>query len=156
MKPKDPHVQAWLEPELEARLVASLLGEASAFEQAELEQAAQSNEVLQGQLNYDPNKVDDFLLGNTAEENSALKRMAGRLVSHQQAADLGVRGLEVSLPARGELLTFHRSVQVDISKPLRLELTLAPEGKVPLWFLGAIIILLGLLAFTGSRGQVKA
>ena len=32
MKPEDPNVQAWLEPELEARLVASLLGEASAFE----------------------------------------------------------------------------------------------------------------------------
>jgi hypothetical protein len=37
MKPEDLHVQAWLEPELEARLVASLLGEASAFEQAELD-----------------------------------------------------------------------------------------------------------------------
>lgn len=37
MKPEDPNVQAWLEPELEARLVASLLGEASAFEQAELD-----------------------------------------------------------------------------------------------------------------------
>ena len=37
MKPEDPNVQAWLEPDLEARLVASLLGEASAFEQAELD-----------------------------------------------------------------------------------------------------------------------
>ena len=121
----------------------------------QLEQAAQFNVVLQGQLNYDPNKVDDFLLGNTAEENSALKRMAGRLVSHQQAADLGVRGLEVSLPARGELLTFHRSVQVDGSEPLRLELTLSPEGKVPWWFIGATVLLLGLLAIVGSRNRVK-
>lgn len=122
----------------------------------QLEQAAHSNEVLQGELNYDPNKVDDFLLGNTAEENSALKRMAGRLVSHQQAADLGVRGLEVSLPARGELLTFHRSVQVNSSEPLRLDLTLAPEGKVPWWFVGLTIALLGGLALVGSRGQAKA
>ena len=81
--------------------------------------------------------------------------MAGRLVSHQQAADLGVRGLEVSLPARGELLTFHRSVQVDGSEPLRLELTLSPEGKVPWWFIGATVLLLGLLAIVGSRNRVK-
>ncbi len=37
MKREDPNVHAWLEPEVEARLVASLLGEASAFEEAELQ-----------------------------------------------------------------------------------------------------------------------
>lgn len=37
MKPEDPDVHTWLEPELEARIVASLLNETSAFEEAELE-----------------------------------------------------------------------------------------------------------------------
>jgi Ca-activated chloride channel family protein len=34
---KNPELQTWIEPELEARLVASVLGETSAFEAAELE-----------------------------------------------------------------------------------------------------------------------
>ena len=34
---KPPHLEALIEPELEARLVAAVLGEASAFETAELE-----------------------------------------------------------------------------------------------------------------------
>ncbi len=37
MNPDDPNMHAWLEPELEARIIASLLGEASAFEEAELQ-----------------------------------------------------------------------------------------------------------------------
>ncbi len=37
MKPEDPNLDTWIEPELEARLVAQMLGESSEFEQAELE-----------------------------------------------------------------------------------------------------------------------
>ena len=37
MKPEDPNLDTSIEPELEARLVAQMLGEASEFEQAELE-----------------------------------------------------------------------------------------------------------------------
>ena len=36
----NPDLQAWIEPELEARLVAAVLGEASAFEEAELNRLA--------------------------------------------------------------------------------------------------------------------
>ena len=34
---KDPNLQEWIDPELEARVVAWVLGEASEFEAAELE-----------------------------------------------------------------------------------------------------------------------
>lgn len=37
---KNPDLQTWINPELEARLVAAVLGEASVFEQAELERLA--------------------------------------------------------------------------------------------------------------------
>ena len=43
---KNPDLQAWIEPELEARLVAAVLGEASAFESAELERLASEKPEL--------------------------------------------------------------------------------------------------------------
>ncbi len=117
----------------------------------QLEQAANLNPLLRGQLNYDPTQVDDLLRGNTAEENSALKRMAGRLVSQQSEADPGLRGIDVTLPARGDLVTFRRSVQVNSAAPLQLKLKVAPVTRVHGGFIAAVFVLLGLLAVVGAK-----
>ena len=53
MKPDEPNGETWLEPELEARLVASLLKETSAFEEAELDRLMKERpeiRVLHGRL----------------------------------------------------------------------------------------------------------
>jgi hypothetical protein len=90
---------------------------------AQLEQAANLNPMMKGQTNYDPSQQDQLLMGNTAEENSALRGIAGRLVDQQLAAEPAPEALDVTLPERGQVLTFTRSLQVDGNTPL--ELTLA-------------------------------
>lgn len=122
---------------------------------AQMEQAAAQNPFLKGALNYDPQQVDQLLLGNTAEENSALKRMASRLVSQQSEADPGLRGIDVTLPARGELVTFHRAVHVADAQPLQLRLTLKPTPTVSWWWIIGSLAFLAALAWL-SRGRDDA
>ncbi len=116
----------------------------------QLEEAARVNPVLQGHMNYKPDKVSDYLLGNTADENTALKRMAGRLVSQQSATEPALRGLDVTLPLRGEILTFQRSVQVDGDEALAIKLRVAPVRQTRWWFAGLAILVLGLVALAGT------
>jgi len=96
----------------------------------QLEQAANINPVFQqGALNWAPQQVDQFLLGNTAEENTALKAIASRIVTQQLAAETAPVALDVMLPERGQVITFGRSVQVDGGDALELELELEPSRR---------------------------
>jgi hypothetical protein len=96
----------------------------------QLEQAATANPVLQeGALNWAPQQVDQFLLGNTVEENAALKAIASRIVVQQLAAEPAPAVLDVMLPERGKVITFGRSVQVDGGDALELELDLKPSRR---------------------------
>jgi hypothetical protein len=88
----------------------------------QLEQAATLNPFMQGRLNFDPRQVDQLLMGNTVEENAALRGIAARLVDQQLAVEPTPAAIEVTLPERGEVLTFSRSLQVDGDAPLNLEL----------------------------------
>lgn len=101
----------------------------SGADNRQLEQAAQVNPLLQGKYNYDPKQFDRFIEGNTADENAALSAIAQRIVNQQLAAEPAPSGLEISVPERGSILTFGRSIQVDGGKPLHLQLTLEPERK---------------------------
>ena len=131
----------------------------------QLEEAATLNPFLKGKMNYLPQEVDVLLSGNTAEENSTLARMAGRLVSQQSAAEPALRGIDVTLfqptelkddvqasPASGELLTFQRSVQVDRTEPLRIHLKVARIKRFQGWFLPGVLAALVLLAGVGVIG----
>ncbi len=111
-------------------------------ENKQLEQAAGENPLLQGSLNYDPRQFERLLEGNTIDENTAMKAIANRIVSQQLAADPAPAALDATLPEQGTVLDFKRSVQVDGSKPMRLELAIAPEQRGG-WFYGAIVSLLG-------------
>lgn len=113
----------------------------------QLEQAANQNPVLQGNLNYDPQQLDRLTQGNTADENAALKAIANRIVTQQLAAEPAPVALDVTLPERGTVCTFSRSVQVDGGKAMFLDIKLKPSRAGGFW-LGALACLLfgGLVA----------
>jgi hypothetical protein len=108
---------------------------------AQLEQAAQENPLLQGNLNFDPQQFDRLLEGNSVDENAAMKAIANRIVSQQLAADPAPAALDVTMAERGTVLDFKRSVQVDGGKPMLLELEIEPEFPKG-WFFGIILSLL--------------
>jgi len=89
----------------------------------QLEQAASLNPYMQGKVNFDPQQIDQLLMGNTIEENTALRGIAARLVDQQLAAAPAPGAIDVTLPERGRVLTFARSLQVDGNAPLELRLT---------------------------------
>jgi hypothetical protein len=101
----------------------------SGQENRQLEEATQINPLLQGKSNYDPKQFDRFIDGNTADENAALQAIAQRIVNQQLAAEPAPSGLEISVPERGSVLTFGRSIQVDGGKPMRLQLDLERAEK---------------------------
>ena len=109
----------------------------------QLEQAANMNPLLQGKTNYDPQQYDQMLQGNTAEENSALNGIAARLVDQQLATEPAPGAINVTMPERGKVLTFTRSMQVDGNAPLKLQLDL---GKVSGANWGFILLVLAAIA----------
>ncbi|TAE77417.1 MAG: hypothetical protein EAZ84_04160 [Verrucomicrobia bacterium] len=112
-----------------------------AADNAQLEQAAQENPLLQGNLNFDPQQFDRLLEGNSVDENAAMKEIANRIVSQQLAADPAPAALDVTMVERGTVLDFKRSVQVDGGKPMLLKLEIEPQFPKG-WVFGGIIALL--------------
>jgi hypothetical protein len=115
----------------------------------QLEQAANLNPFLQGKTNYDPAQFDQMLLGNTAEENSALNGIAARLVDQQLAAEPAPGAIDVTMPEGGQVLTFTRSMQVDGNAPLKLELDLNREPRMGWGFMGLLMAGIGVVAGIG-------
>ncbi|MCW1886951.1 hypothetical protein OKA04_19585 [Luteolibacter flavescens] len=107
----------------------------------QLEQAAQENPLLQGSLNYDPQQFDRLLEGNTIDENAAMKAIANRIVTQQLAADPAPAALDVTMAERGTVLAFKRSVQVDGSEAMKLELVIEPMQSRG-WAFGIILCVL--------------
>lgn len=108
---------------------------------SQIQRAAEANPVLRGGYNYDPKQFDRFLEGNTADENAALKEIANRIVTQQLAAEPAPVALDVTLPERGTVLTFGRSVQVDGDRPMAIELKLKKSGSSFAW-LGVFLCLI--------------
>ena len=96
-------------------------------ENAQLERAAEANPVYNGSFNYDPRQFDRFLEGNSADENAALKEIANRIVTQQLAAEPAPVPLDISLPERGKVVTFTRSVQVKTNSDHPMEITIDLE-----------------------------
>ncbi|HQF39474.1 MAG TPA: hypothetical protein PK322_10190, partial [Opitutaceae bacterium] len=97
----------------------------------QLEQAASLNPFMQGRVNFDPTQVDQLLMGNSADENTALRGIADRLVEQQLAAEPAPRAIDVTLAERGRVFTFTRSLQVEGDKPLQLTLDIARTARPP-------------------------
>lgn len=113
---------------------------------SQIERAAEANPVLRGDSNYDPKQFDRFLEGNTSDENSALKEIANQIVTQQLAAEPAPVALDVTLPERGTVLTFGRSVQVNGESPMEITLKLHRTDSGPAWLAGALCLLLGGMA----------
>lgn len=118
-------------------------------ENAQLDRAAQVNPVFQGSYNYDPKQFDRFMEGNTADENAALKEIAKRIVTQQLAAEPAPAALEVTLPERGTVLSFGRSVQVDGDRPMEIKLNLKRVNGGSIW------LSLGLCLLVGAMGATR-
>jgi len=116
----------------------------------QLEQAASLNPFMQGKINFNPQQVDQLLMGNTLEENTALRGIAGRIVEQQLAAEPAPSVIDVTLPERGRVLTFTRSLQVDGSAPLDLSLEIGKvnrTGGIPVFMILAALALVVAIAF---------
>lgn len=111
----------------------------------QLEQAADLNPFMKGKVNFDPQQIDQLLMGNTADENTALKSIASRLVDQQLVADPAPGAIDVTLPEKGHVLTFTRSLQVEGSAPLELALTIQKISSTSLGFSAVFILSLGAL-----------
>lgn len=129
---------------------------ADAARNEQLEQAAHLNPFLQGRVNFDPRQVDQLLMGNTVEENTALRGIAARIVDQQLGAEPAPGAIDVTLPERGRIFVFTRSLQVDGGAPLELRLDLEKIMGANLG-LGALLLLaLGAIAVLAVRGRPVA
>ena len=124
---------------------------------AQLEQAATVNPILQGDFNYDPRQFDSFTAGNSADENAALKEIANRIVTQQFAAEPAPVALDITLPERGKVVTFTRSVQVGGSgEPMEIEIALSKTSRASAWFAIPLCLLLGAFAAPRKEGLPSA
>jgi len=121
--------------------------EVSQGQNAQLERAANDNPIFQGNLNYNARQYDQLMAYNTADENSALKAIANHIVTQQLAAEPAPVALDVTLPQRGTVLTFNRSVQVDGGKAMTLNLDLKRTGTSTIWLGGLMALLLGAMVW---------
>ncbi len=119
----------------------------------QLERASEANPILRGDYNYDPKQFDRFLEGNTADENTALKEIAQRIVNQQLAAEPAPLALDVTLPERGRMFTFTRSVQVDGNRPMTLSLDLKNSSQKTSWFAIPLCLIAAAMSVLGGRMQ---
>jgi hypothetical protein len=127
-----------------------------AADQTQLDRAAEANPVLRGAYNFDPKQFDRFLEGNTADENAALKEIANRMVAQQLAAEPAPVALDVTLPERGTVLTFGRSVQVDGQRPMAITVDLKREGSGFSWLAVPLCLLVGAMGGIRRWGNAES
>jgi len=94
-----------------------------------LEEAASRNPLFKGDYRYDPNQVRDFMQGMSEDEKQSLEQIARLMVSADSQGVNAPQAIEVTMPEMGTVLEFERKIQLGKSGDLRLELTLAEEGK---------------------------
>ena len=107
---------------------------------AQLEAAASQNGIIAGNTNFDLQQVDQMLVGNTADENTALRGIADRIVEQQLGSEPAPGAIEVTLPESGKVLTFARSIQVDGDAPLTMQLSIGAARGASGWFVFLLLI----------------
>jgi hypothetical protein len=125
----------------------------------QLEQAANLNPLMQNKLNFNPQEMDQLLMGNTAEENVALKGIASRLVDQQLNTEPAPGAIDVTLSENGRVFTFTRSLQVDGSAPLELKVEIGKIAHINLrvaLFLLMIIAAIAYIPLAGGAARSRA
>ena len=69
-----------------------------------------------------------------------------RLVDQQLAAEPAPSAIDVTLPERGQVLTFTRSLQVDGNAPLKLELQLREVHRAGAGYVLLLLLVIGVAA----------
>ncbi len=136
------------------KLVLDNAGNVAQGNKPQFDRATEANPVLRGDYNYDPKQYEQFLEGNTADENAALKDIANRIVTQQLAAEPAPAAIDVTLPERGTVLVFGRSVQVDGKRPMSINIELKRDGQRVAWAGIGLCLLLG--AMGGARRMGRA
>jgi hypothetical protein len=103
------------------------------------------------EVNYTQQDAKAIIDRNNAEENSALMRLAQRLIQQQDAAVGSATAIRAAIPEQGRLLTFKRAVVVDTWADLRIGLE-ASAAKAASWtvrmaIIGITVVALGLLGW---------
>ena len=125
---------------------------ADAARNEQLEQAASLNPFMQGKVNFDPQQIDQLLMGNTVEENTALRGIAARLVDQQLNAEPPPGAIDVTMAERGRVFTFTRRLQVDGSAPLELKLEIGRIARTSLGFSAFLLLAtVGIATFCFTR-----
>ena len=76
-------------------------------------------------LNFTDKIVRDVLGGNSEDDNNALRLLASRLIDQQQAVPAKPQAIDTTLPQQGQTASFSRSLQINDSAELFIEI----EGK---------------------------
>lgn len=118
---------------------------------AQLEEAANLNPFLQGKVNFDPRQVDQLLMGNTSDENTALKGIAAKIVDQQLGAEPAPSAIDVTLPERGRVVTFTRTLQVDGGAPLELALGVVRDSGSRWPLVAGLVIAIAAIAVLAAQ-----
>ncbi|HZQ46543.1 MAG TPA: hypothetical protein VFC07_06000, partial [Verrucomicrobiae bacterium] len=106
------------------------------------------------EANYTQQDAKDIIDRNTADDNTALMRLANRLIQQQDAAASSPATIHASIPEQGRVLTFKRAVVVDPWFDLKIGLRAMAVGAEP-WGMRSLILagtLLVLMVF-GSAAR---
>ena len=111
-----------------------------------------------GGANYTQSDAKQIIDNNSADENAALMKLAGRLIQQQDAAVANPAVIRANVPEQGRLLTFKRAVVVDTWADLNIGLH-AQMSKVVSWqlrlaVLGMTALVLGIFGLL-ARSLMK-
>ena len=99
------------------------------------------------EANYTQQDAKHLMDLNSADENSALRRCAERLIQQQDAAVTNPAAIQASIPEQGRLLTFSRSVAVD--QMADLNIGIEAKAVTSAGWLKRMLILAGTVAILG-------
>jgi hypothetical protein len=122
---------------------------------------AVTNKLRTSQLepNYTQQDAKQLIDNNTADENTALTKLAERIIQQQDAAVTAPAVIQASVPEQGRLVQFSRSVVVDPEADLQIELKVKTTDSASTFAritTLAITALLMALAAWSARGIFKA
>ena len=111
-----------------------------------------------GEANYTQSDAKQIIDNNSADENAALMKCAGRLIQQQDAAVANPAVIRANIPEQGRLLTFKRAVVVDTWADLNIGLK-ARTVSVAAWNVRLLVLAITALVLAGlgllARSVVK-